>query len=336
MSEYRKKIINALLNAENNNEFVDYLYDVISNLDINVKNADIIVLTNSDKFNFLAKMYPTLKEKRIDSTTKLDLKNLYFEDISIESPQFNILTICFSFYSKKRGLFNIGLGNMIHHDGVFIDRVDINKPEPFHLNPYTVCYTQNISKLQNFLEIIPKTKKDLDIYIPLFLFDQLDNLDYVKVLKKFKSIMKYNKDGSVLPVNYNDDGNTLSFKIIDENQDWLTLLKYSIDHVLLDKEPQFFIDVLVNFPDKYVWTGLESNFFTQLSNKKYTFSKKLKKLNLSCYQYKKLPNAYQLLKKDLDTIIKLGMILNNIQDIIEILNNHDSYYNKLNKLNNLI
>ena len=91
MSEYRKQIINALLNAENNDEFIDYLYDVISNLNIDVKNSDITVLTNSDEFHFLAKIYPKLKEKRIDSDTKLDLSTLYFKDESILS-QSNILT----------------------------------------------------------------------------------------------------------------------------------------------------------------------------------------------------------------------------------------------------
>jgi len=330
MSEYRKQIINALLNAENNDEFMDYLYDVISNLNIDVKNSDITVLTNSDEFHFLAKMYPKLKEKRIDSDTKLDLSTIYFKDESILS-QSNILTFSFSFYYHKRSLFNIGLGNK--DDGVFIDKLDIDIiPQPFQINPYTICYTQYISHLEKFLKIIPKTKNDLTIYLPLFLFDELDNLDYKKILKKFKSIMKYNKDGSILPINYKEEGNTLSFKIIDEDQNWLSMLKYSINHVLLEKEPEFMIDVLVNFPDKYIWTGLESNFLKELSDKKYTY---FKHMQLSCYQYKKLPNAYQLLKEDLDTIIKLGIVLNDIQDIIKILNHNDSYQHKLKKINEL-
>ena len=78
MSEYRKQIINALLNAENNDEFIDYLYDVISNLNIDVKNSDITVLTNSDEFHFLAKIYPP-------PGPLIDLTNLCF---------FNLLKSC--------------------------------------------------------------------------------------------------------------------------------------------------------------------------------------------------------------------------------------------------
>jgi hypothetical protein len=324
----RYKIINALLNAENDNDFIRYLYYVVNELDLKQETSNITILTNSiEDFQFLLKIYPNLKLKKY---TKHKLQNIFFKKIESEE-NYNysddILTFSFSFYTNFSALFKFDLKN-----GVLINKIDTTKIiEPFYLNPFTICYTENIVNLELFLNLLKNINSDLDVYIPKKLFEKLNDLNYNKIVKKFNSIMIHNEDNSITSVSYNDNGYTLRFRILKEIS--LELIKYSIDNILIEREPQYIIDLLVNFPEKYIWTGIKNNFYKELSNKKYTYHKSFKKIH--CFKYKNFKDVYNNLKRFLDIIIKLGMILNQIKDVIEILNSNKKYKYKLNKLNEL-
>lgn len=325
----RYKIINALLNAENDNDFIRYLYYVVNELELKQETSNITILTNSiEDFQFLLKIYPNLKLKKY---TEHKLQNIFFKKIESEENynySDNILTFSFSFYTNFSALFKFDLKN----NGVLINKIDTTKiSEPFYLNPFTICYTENIVNLEIFLNLLKNINSDLDVYIPKKLFEKLNDLNYNKIVKKFNSIMINNEDNSVTSISYNDNGYTLRFRILKEIS--LELIKYSIDNILIEREPQYIIDLLVNFPEKYIWTSIKNNFYKELSNKKYTYHKNFKKIH--CFKYKNFKDVYDNLKRFLDIIIKLGMILNKIKDVIEILNSNKKYKYKLNKLNEL-
>ena len=350
VSQQRRYICSALVNAQSQEDLYDYLFSAIDTmnppLDPSTCKATVLV-DDTDQFSFVKEMYPSVTLKKIDKSLSKQITQLYLTNKNI-NPN-DLLTFSFSFYSNLRNAqFEIGLDQ----DGVLLTNVDTknvkNTIETFY--PYFLLLSDNFKSIQYFLEMIKGLVEkphleNIDVFLPETSFDIISSINFDKVIGTFPSIMLYKKDGSVNSITYSETGNTLRIKPITSivtNE----MVQKSLDHILIDyseestkestKESttvihQSIIDTISQFHEKVLWSGDTSDFYKTLSRytnhgkigKKVTFSfgnKKTALKKLIGYQWKKqFPLFTQNAKEEMDTIMRLAMIAPNCKDIIEII-----------------
>jgi len=117
-----------------------------------------------------------------------------------------------------------------------------------------------------------------------------------------------------------------------------------VRHILIDQvkgpksmmdNTQTIIDTLTTFHDMKVWTSYGTAFFTNLEA--YTHHGSIKD-QLSCFQYKKpLLEFKENVREEMDTIMKFGMVLDQIKDVLEVVSSDKSekHLHLLQKLNEM-
>jgi len=295
----RQEIINALLNSDNENDFIIYILKVIHN-NFDKINGPVSLFADFD-FKFLQRIYPKLTFEK-----KREKDKLFFTTKKDHS----ILASTFSFYSKKKREFNIGLEN--GDDGVIINP-KVELPEPLDLYPYALCFTDKPEDLYAFMKIV-KGKTPVNIYVPRM------KLNLVKTLPQW-TIKVY--DNSISPefIQERSQNRVLSIYFSDMS---LSMSK-SMKHVFLS-DYQSIIDTLSNY-EKIVWTNTNYKELHQ-------YTEHGKSDGLYWYQLKKKLPLFEnsVSKKYLDHIIKFGAILPEIRDIIDILDRDTTFGKKLKLL----
>jgi hypothetical protein len=289
----RCQIISALSNCEKESDIIPYLYLVLDQLSL-PKNS-LTIQTNSPDFSFITKLYPNVTLKIVD---KPDENSLYFKKVEKKEPS-SLITYTFSFYGKSIADFNFNL----QQDGVFIDPL---KPfsNPYQFNPYYICLSDKLDRIQLFLDHIKETS---DVFIPLSSYHLLPYLDFKKISKRFDTVEIYNKDNPITSISsrYSENPKTLRIKpLVDE-----TFSEFFIhcNEIMIDTCLQMVINMLYYTSIK-IWSTLS-------------------------YKYvKPIPLATEKIKERMDRIIKLGSLLPQLKDVIEIILYKKDKLHKLRKL----
>jgi len=297
----RRQIISSLLNAEKEDEIIPYLNLALDQLSL--EKSKLTIQSNSDSdFSFITEMYPNVNFKIIEEKD-IDLYSLYFKKVE-KKENSDILKHTFSFYKNSIADFNFGLSK--EKDGVFIE-----SPKPstnlYQFNPYYICLSDDINHIQKFLNNI---KKSSDVFMELSSFSILPYLDFKLLSKRFDTIEIYNKDQTITSISsrYSEDPKILRFKVIEPI---FTDFYLNCEEILIDTSCQMIINMLY-YTDKKIWSTIPY--------------KATKPIHL----------AKEIIKERMDRIIKLGIILPKIKDVIDIILDKKDIHYKIKKLHNLI
>ena len=279
VSQQRRYICSALVNAQTEEEMYDYLFSSLDTmtppLDPSTYSGTVLV-DDINRFSFVKDMYPSVTLKNIDKSTQKQLTQLYLTtNVSnvTEKEDQDLLTFSFSFYTNRRNAqFQIGLDR----DGVLLTKNDDKSENSFNtLYPYFLLLSDKPKSIQYFLEmikgVVDKAQiKNIDVFLPESFYHIIPFIDFDKVIGTFPSIMLYNKDGSVNSITYSETGNTLRIKPITDvvtNE----MVKRSLDHILIDYNEksdneneairQSVIDTISQFHEKLLWSGDTSDFY---------------------------------------------------------------------------
>ena len=330
----RQIILRALQNVGRDEELIPYLFNAVNSIDT-VAVAITIATNVPERFAFIKEMYPSITLKQ---QAEPDTQTLFFSECDKDGITFvNPLHYTFSFFPKNpsgcRSNITVGLGEK--ENGVFVQKVDVNTlvSNPLQMYPYFLCLTDRLESIHAFLEIVGGSLRKnhanmIDIFLPYASYPLLSSLVYSKqILSVFGTIEVHDDTtNSVTTVTMSKRGRTLRIRSLP-GVVTPALVRFSDDHILIDyKEPvyQSILDTIENFPEKIIWTQIDSNpFFQRL--KMYTLNKKVKKM--TCFQFKK---KFPVL--DLNLLIKLGTFLPDLQDIMKILCEKEKWYKKISKL----
>ena len=292
----RRQIIYSLLNAEKEDEIIPYLNLALDQLPLD--KSKLTIRSNSD-FSFITEMYPNVT---FEINKERDPYSLYFKKVENKENS-DLLTHTFSFYKKKIAEFNFGLGK--EKDGVF---VEFPKPSTniYQFNPYYICLSDDINHIQKFLNNI---KESSDVFIQLSSFSVLPYLDFKLLSKRFDNIEIYNKDQTITSVSsrYSENPKILRFKVIEPI---FTDFYLKCEEILIDTSCQMIINMLY-YTDKKIWSTIPY--------------KATKSIRL----------AKEVIKERMDRIIKLGIILPKIKDVIDIILDKKDIHYKIKKLNSI-
>ena len=292
----RRQIIYSLLNAEKEDEIIPYLNLALDQLPLD--KSKLTIRSNSD-FSFITEMYPNVT---FEINKERDPYSLYFKKVENKDNS-DLLTHTFSFYKKNIAEFNFGLGK--EKDGVF---VEFPKPSTnlYQFNPYYICLSDDINHIQKFLNNI---KESSDVFIQLSSFSVLPYLDFKLLSKRFDNIEIYNKDQTITSVSsrYSENPKILRFKVIEPI---FTDFYLKCEEILIDTSCQMIINMLY-YTDKKIWSTIPY--------------KATKSIRL----------AKEVIKERMDRIIKLGIILPKIKDVIDIILDKKDIHYKIKKLNSI-
>lgn len=352
----RQWIINALLLTNKKDEIVEYLFQAIDTLPaeiaLDVKNTTQTIQISSTTpsvFEFLKTMYPGIELKVVEKDYNTSL--LLFTDHALEKPSITVFD--FSFYNQQTAQFELGLGKA--QDGVLIHPIDTSDDMGILLEhypvllsqestmPYALGYTDSLQSLQLFLSVLGNDVKApvLDLYLPAAAYPLLRLINFVPISKLFSTIIIHEEDKTRRPVTVSDTGRTLRIKLMKSVPPPVSM---GVRHILLDqvKGPksmmdniQTIIDTLSAFHDMKVWTSYGTAFFTNLEA--YTHHGSIRD-QLSCFQYKKpLLEFKENVRPEMDTIMKFGMVLDQIKDVLEVVssNKSEKHLHLLQKLNEM-
>jgi len=310
-----EQIIKELLKSKKDEDFIEHLFYAIHDMKMDTNLP--LTVSADDKFSFLKEMYPNLKLE------KFNKNNLFFTTDDHNS----LLTFNFSFYSDSDSEpkdLNIGLKK--DDDGILLKKLVEHKP----LFPDSFCITDKIKHFKKFIEILSKEKVDreyppiIDVYASPVIENMMRIKDYEAIQKYFKTIEIH---GDHVTTVTNTKGRTLRIHFQER-------MASSMKNVMIDEKMyQTMVDVLSNFPDKIVWTSFTNVFYDSL--KKYTYHDKVGEIH--GYQLKKkMPLFTEKAKNKMDLIIKFGLILPEIREVISLLELKTSFENRKNKLELLL